>query len=295
MNASSETTLRNFVVRSSPLSPSLPQVHRGSRASDYGHLSNIPAREASFIQYTDPIAAHYLRPMLGQKQLLTNRERWCLWLDDASSYEIEDSPEIRARIEAVRTARQGSRSHQIRDLAELPQRYEQTVQPKEEYLALPLQPMERYEYIPVDIVSAEFITNHTIGVIASNRRLAMGVLSSYAFKVWNRRISSLGITRENASLDTAYDAFPLPDLNLKQKESIEEGARGISTARAYLGVGNLDKMYDPSFKEPQLRDAHTELNQHIYEVLGLPSRPGEEKIMERLSELYQELSRTQLH
>lgn len=292
MNESSETTLRNFVVRSSPLSPSLPQVHRGNRASDYGHLSNITAREASFIQYTDPIAALYLRPMLGQKQLLTNQVRWCLWLDDTSPDEIEDSRELRARIKAVRTARQSSRNRHIRELTELPKKYEQTVQPTEEYLALPLQPMERYEYIPVDIVSAEFITNHTLGVIASNRRLAMGVLSSYAFKVWNRKISASGITRANASVDITYNAFPLPDLNSQQKEAIEEGARGISTARAYLGVGNLDKMYDPAFKEPQLRDAHTELNEHIYEVFGLPSRPGEEKIMDRLINLYRELSRS---
>ncbi len=213
-------------------------------------------------------------------------------MDDASQDEIEGSLEIRARIEAVRTARQGSRSHQMRDLTELPQRYEQKVQPTEDYLALPLQPMETYEYIPVDIVSAVFITNRTIGVIDSNRRLAMGVLSSYAFKVWNRRISASGITRANTSVDIAYNAFPLPDLNSKQKEAIEEGARGISTARAYLGVGNLDKMYDPAFKEPQLRDAHTELNQYIYEVFGLPSHPGEDKIMERLIDLYQELSRS---
>ena len=292
MNETTFNRIEIKEVRYSPLSPSLPQVHRGSRASDYGHLSNITAREASFIQYADPIAAHYLRPVVGQKQLLTNKQRWCLWLDDASQDEIEDSLEIRARSEAVRTARQSSRSHQMRDLAEWPQRYEQKVQPTEDYLALPLQPMERYEYIPVDIVSAEFITNHTIGVIDSNRRLAMGVLSSYAFKVWNRRISASGITRANTSVDITYNAFPLPNLNSRQKEAIEEGARGISTARAYLGVGNLDKMYDPAFKEPQLRDAHTELNQHIYEVLGLPSRPGEEKIMEKLINLYQELSRS---
>ena len=288
-------TIEKTEVRYSPLSPSLPQVLRGNRASDYGHLSNITNREANFIRYVDPIASNFLRPMLGQKQLLTNQERWCIWLDDASQYEIEDSPEIIARIEAVRTARQKSRSHQIRELAKSPQKYEQTVQPTEEYLALPLQPMERYEYIPVDIVSAEFITNRTIGVINSNRRLAMGVLSSYAFKVWNRKISAAGITQANSSVDIAYNAFPLPELNSKQKEAIEEGARGISTARAYLGVGNLDKMYDPAFKEPQLRDAHTELNEHIYEVFGLASHPGEKKIMERLIELYRELSQSGLH
>lgn len=290
MNETTFNTIEIKESRYSPLSPSLPQVLRGNRASDYGHLSNINTQEASFIRNTDPIAAHYLRPMLGQKQLLTNQERWCLWLEDASQDEIEGSPEIRARIEAVRTARQSSRSHQMRELAKLPLRYERKVQPDEDYLALPLQPMERYEYIPVDIVRAEFITNRTIGVIDSNRRLAMGVLSSYAFKVWNRKISAAGITLANTSADIAYNAFPLPDLNQQQKDAIEEGARGISTARAYLGVGNLDKMYDPAFKEPQLRDAHTELNQHIYEVFGLASHPGEEKIMERLIELYRELS-----
>lgn len=276
-------------VQHAPLSPVLPRIFRGSKASDFGFLTNITSREADVIRDTDLGASRYLRPMLGQKELLTNQERWCLWLHEAYQDDIGDSPFLSLKVDAVRNSRLNSSNRRIQNLASEPHKYQDVIQPEREYLAVPLQPSGKYEHIPVDIVSAEFITSHTIGVIASNKRLAMGILSSYPFKVWKRNISKSETATERFFVDHAYNAFPLPTLSQSEIEILEESARGISTARAYLGVGNLDEMYDPRFKEPQLKDAHTELNENFYQILHLPPHPGEEKIMERLTELYRKL------
>ena len=291
MTDSSPPFIKVNEFRHAPLSPVLPEILRGSKASDFGFLTKITSHEADVIRGTDLGAARFLRPMLGQKELLTNKERWCLWLTDAFQDDIGDSALLSQRIDAVKSSRLNSPIQRIQKLANEPHQYEEVVQPDKDYLAVPLQPSGRYEHIPVDIVSADFITSHTIGVIASNKRLAMGVLSSYAFKVWKRNISKSSTATEHFPADHAYNAFPLPALSQSEIGVLEEGARGISTARAYLGVGNLDEMYDPRFKEPQLKDAHTELNENFYQILNLPPHPGEEKIMERLTELYRELAR----
>lgn len=197
-------------------------------------MTNISSQEAESIRTSDTVASRFLRPMLGQKELLTNQERWCLWLDGAHQDEIGDSALLSKRVDAVKAARLNSGSQRIQSLASEPHKYQEVMQPERDYLVVPIQPSGKYEHIPVDIVSAEFITSHTIGVIASNKRLAMGILSSYAFKVWRRNISKGEMATGRNFVDLAYNAFPLPFLSHTEIEILEEGARGISTARAYL-------------------------------------------------------------
>ena len=275
-----------------PISPSLPVLTLGIKHEDFGFLTDLRDEEVEFIRKTDPIAAKYLRPIMGQDEFLKDKKKWCLWLEGATNAEISESRELSYRVESARTAlryansEDGSRASNL----DLPGSVEMKIkQPSEEYLAIPLHPLEKYQYVPVDLKSSEFITKHTIGVIASNKRLAMGILSSYAFKVWNRTIANELPTGYESSIDITYRAFPLPDLSTDEIEAIEEGARGISKARAYLGRGNLNRMYAAGDKTFQLREAHSELNGSLYEILGIRNS-HEEEIIKRLSELYDELS-----
>ncbi|WP_368736016.1 type IIL restriction-modification enzyme MmeI, partial [Streptococcus anginosus] len=63
---------------------------RGSMASDGGYL--ILDADSHDRALEDPIAAHYVRPYVGAKELIYSIQRWCLWLEKASGEEIVQSP-----------------------------------------------------------------------------------------------------------------------------------------------------------------------------------------------------------
>ncbi|MGB2738841.1 MAG: DNA methyltransferase, partial [Candidatus Nanopelagicales bacterium] len=94
--------------RQTPVTPDIPEMRFGSMPRDGGHLSNISAHEAATIRATDPIAAKYLKKIIGARELIHGDERWCLWLVDAAPSDVASSPVLRDRIGKVRTMRQRS-------------------------------------------------------------------------------------------------------------------------------------------------------------------------------------------
>lgn len=90
---------QNVLVRerSKPLSSQLPLTYFGSKSADGGNL--IVEAEDYPVFAADPVAARYLRPFIGAKQLIHNLERWCLWLEDATEEEIASSTVLSDRVE----------------------------------------------------------------------------------------------------------------------------------------------------------------------------------------------------
>lgn len=56
-----------------------------------------------------------MRAYVGSKELIDGKKRWCLWLVDATPDEIERSPELRRRVDAVREVRLGSKAATTRN------------------------------------------------------------------------------------------------------------------------------------------------------------------------------------
>lgn len=98
--------------RRSPLAPQLPPMVFGNMARDDGNLL-IEAEDYDDVA-ADPVAAKYIRPFVGARQLIHNEPRWCLWLVDLDPSDIARSPVLRRRLDAVRQFRAASTAESTR-------------------------------------------------------------------------------------------------------------------------------------------------------------------------------------
>ena len=74
--------------RSTPLSSEIMPTRFGNMATDGGNLI-VEIEEYDEVS-ADPIAAKYLRPFRGSRELVRGLERWCLWLaDDFDAADVE--------------------------------------------------------------------------------------------------------------------------------------------------------------------------------------------------------------
>ena len=123
--------------RSKPLSYQLPLTYFGSKPVDGGNL--IVEVEDYPVVATDSVAARYLRPFVGAKELIQGLERWCLWLEDASEEEIASSSVLSARVEANREWRsaqtQTGDAYKLRDIPHLMR--PNKARPVEPYVCIP--------------------------------------------------------------------------------------------------------------------------------------------------------------
>lgn len=58
----------------------LHKASYGSMARDDGNLLVSPEEYPAVV--SDPVAAKYVRQFVGASELVNNRDRWCLWLED---------------------------------------------------------------------------------------------------------------------------------------------------------------------------------------------------------------------
>ena len=79
-----------------PLSPQMGEVLYGNKPTDGGWLIVDPEEAAD--AKGDPVAAKYLKPYIGARELLHGGDRYCLWLVDSTPLERKASPFIRDRV-----------------------------------------------------------------------------------------------------------------------------------------------------------------------------------------------------
>jgi len=90
--------------RGAPIDSEAQLMRAGSMPHDGGHLLVEPD-EAVAIRAIDPIAARYLRKVIGARELIQGQERFCLWLVDAPASDVRNSKEIMRRAELVTAER----------------------------------------------------------------------------------------------------------------------------------------------------------------------------------------------
>jgi hypothetical protein len=141
--------------RRSPLVARIPEAREGSKLGDWGHLTldtdSVGAVEA------DPVAATYLRKLVGADEMLNDIHRWCLWLRDMDPADVQRSSLLRGRLSAVADVRAKSDKAQTEAMAGSPGLFLETRQPTTRYLFLPCVSSSRRPYIPLKFYEADVI------------------------------------------------------------------------------------------------------------------------------------------
>lgn len=275
--------------RSRPLDPRVQKLVYGSMPNDNGHLAKISPETAEEIRATDPIAAKYLRRIVGAKETINNLERYCLWLKSANPQDLRDSPVLSARIEEVRKYRARSKRARTIELAAFPALFGEIRQPDSDYLIIPRHSSENRDYFPIARMSPEVITNDAVFLVPDPSLVTFGVLSSRVFEVWTKGLGGRLKNDPRISSTLTYNNFVFPSSDEASTKKIEEAAQGVLDARDLYPDASLAVLYAPNSTPEELLKAHIALDRAVLNAYGLRITASEVGILERLFALYAEL------
>jgi hypothetical protein len=254
--------------RNKPLA-GLPEINYGTQPADGGHLIVEPEDYATVI--ADPIAAKYLKPFRGGRELIQGLERWCLWLEDATPAELTESPIIQQRIKATRDWRElQTPSGDAFKLRETPALFRPNAGiPSVPFAAIPAVVSETRRFYTVAHLQPEVIVSNQIFTVADPDGFAFAILSSSAFITWQRAIGGRLKSDLRFSNTLVWNTLPLPEPTAKQREAIIAGGQAVLAARSKFPDSSLADLYHPLSMKPELLAAHKQLDKAVDALFNL--------------------------
>lgn len=274
--------------RNHPLSAQIASATFGNMPRDGGNL--IVEIEEYDEVIVDPIAAKYVRPFVGSRELIRGLPRWCLWLVDMDPSDIAKSPKLRKRVEAVKEFRAASKAASTRQMAETPHLFGQRSQPDTNYVCIPRVVSETRRYFTVAHFSADVIASDSSFTTRDPEGLQFAILSSSMFIAWQKAVGGRLKSDLRFASTLTWNTFPLPELDDETRKTIIEAGQGVLAARDLRPERSLAEHYSPLAMAPELIKAHNELDRHIDRVFGAKRRmTTEEQRQTALFEMYRHL------
>lgn len=274
--------------RNTPLQDGVQEIINGCKPVDGGWLSNISPEEAEKIRKTDPLAAKYLRKVIGAEEFINGIDRYGLWLVKADPSDIAKSPVLKERIEAVRQMRLASTKDYTKDSAARSAEWQQAKrQPKTDYLAVPAVSSYDRDYVPIGLISVDVIANNLLSLIPSASKTTFGVLTSKVFKIWTMSVSGRMKSDPRISNEITYNNFPFPEIfDEKVREKIEKAADEVVAARELYPDSSLAVLYNRNAMPSELKAAHVALDKAVLNAYGLKANASDIGILEKLFAQY---------
>ncbi len=249
--------------RRQPLSAPLP-LSFGNMPNDGGHLLVNPKEKADLLT-NYPFAQAWVHPILGPEEFINGSVRWCLWLGSARPAELRSCPAVMDRIARVRQTREASSRAATRELARTPALFGEIRQPTSRYLAIPKTSSERRHYVPMGFLEADVIANADLFTCSHATPYHFGILTSAMHMAWIRTVAGRLKSDYRYSAGLAYNTFPWPEPDAKQRAALERAAQAVLDTRApHLARGaSLADLYDPLAMPAELLRAHQALDHAV--------------------------------
>jgi len=262
------------------LSPMLNLANFGSMPLDNGNLL-IETPEEYTEAMADPIAARYVHPIQGGKELIDGRKRWCLWLVDAEPGDMRKSKFIAQRVTACREYRENAtKTGDAYKNRSTPWLFRDNHQPAHDYLAIPKVSGERREYFPCKVSDPSVIASDLLFVIEDPEGLNFAIMESSMFMTWLKTVGGRLESRCRFSNTVVWNNLPLPQLSDELRREVINAGRGVIDARAGHEGQSLADLYDPDFMPADLRKAHQRLDKVVDVAFGArkPCANNEERL-----------------
>jgi hypothetical protein len=274
--------------RSKPLY-SVPPIRKGNQPTDGGNLV-IEASELDDFLLKEPKAHKFLKRLVGAKEFINNKPRYCLWLKDASPLDLRSMPLVIERISKVREMRLASSDPGARKMAETPHLFRETNNPAS-FIIVPSHSSENRRYIPMGFMGSDFIPTNAVLIIPDATLYHFGVLESNVHMAWMRAVCGRLKSDYRYSKDIVYNNFPWPTPTYEQKEHIEQTAQAILDARALYPDSSLADLYDELTMPVELRKAHQDNDRAVMAAYGFDVKTmTESQCVAELFKLYQKLT-----
>ena len=253
--------------RMKPLSGALTPAAFGSKPTDGGNLI-LNDKGAYDGAVADPIAAKYIRPFIGAKELINGSERYCLWMVDAQPSDLRKSTFLKQRVESVKEMRLASKKKQTRESATTSWLFTEIRQPDMSYLAIPRHFSGKREYATCRRFNSSIILGDACFLVPDNDGLAFAVIESSMFMIWQDAIGGRIKSDCRFSNTIVWNNLPLPQLSDELRQKVIDAGRGVIDARAGHEGQSLADLYDPDFMPADLRKAHQRLDKVVDAAFG---------------------------
>ncbi|MDK7189336.1 class I SAM-dependent DNA methyltransferase [Bifidobacterium sp. UMB1230] len=251
-----------------PLSPNLSLANFGSMPLDGGNLL-LNTREEYDEAMKDPIAAKYMRRFIGAKELINNKNRWCLWLLDAEPSEMRESKFISQRVNACKDFRENSvKTGDAYKNRNTPWIFRDNHQPDCPYLAIPATVSGRRTYYTCNLFDNNIISGNQIYVCSDPDGINFAIIESSMFMSWQDVIGGRLKNDNRFSNTVAWNNLPLPKLTNDMREKVIESGKAVLKARENHPGQSLADLYDPTYMPQDLRKAHDELDKIVDVAFG---------------------------
>ena len=265
-----------------------PAVY-GNMPRDGGNLIVEPEEYDEVM--ADPIAAQYVWPFIGARELIHNTPRWCLWLVDLDPADVSRSATLRQRLDAVRSFRSASKASSTQAMAMTPHLFGQRSQPNVPYVCIPAHFSETRVYATVARFDPEVIAGNANFKAEDPDGYLFGIISSSMFMAWQRAVGGTLESRLRFSNTIVWNNLPLPEVSEKVREQIIAGGRYVLEARALHPKRSLAEHYNPLAMMPELIKAHAALDRAVDKAFGASKAlTSEKERQEVLFERYAEMT-----
>ena len=279
-----------ITARNQPLC-NVPKMSFGNQPRDGGHFVISPEERAELLK-SSPGIEHWLRPYMGAEEFINAKQRWCLWLKNATPSDLKQNKVIYDKVAAVRDFRLASSAKTTKGYAKVPHLFAQITQPDgTDYLLIPRVSSERRRYVPIGFMKAETIASDAVQIIPHATLYHFGILTSSTHMAWMRTVCGRMKSDYRYSKDIVYNNFPWPVPTPAQQKKIEQTAQAILDARALYPDSSLAALYDDTTMPPELRQAHRENDRAVMKAYGFAATCSEEEIVTRLFVLYEALAK----
>ena len=302
-NESAPATINGYLIdgpsryarkRSSPLSPTLPEVVSGSNPVEWGHLT-LGETEVAQLRAQDKVAAGFIRPFMGGTDLINGTTRWCLWLETMSQADMASSRELKSRTEKVRADRSVSPDAPTRAAAATPHLFLARRQPTSAYLGIPQTFAQSRKYATAARLSSEVIASMKLYTAPDADGLMFGLISSAMFMTWQKMVGGRLKSDPSFSITLVWNNFPLPPLSSDLRNSIIEAGTAVEGVRQDHPGLTLARLYDPTNMPADLVEAHLHLDHLVDSAFEVSSpEPTELERQTALFRAYQALMAEEL-
>jgi len=251
-----------------------PELGIGNKPIDGGFYLFTPEERDAFIA-AEPASSSLFRRWIGSDEFLNGFERWCLYVNEASSEALRKMPLVMQRIENVRKFRKGAGPNSdgkmgkkkpaatTQALGDTPRRFHVENIPTKPYCVVPKVSSEKREFIPLGFEEPSTLASDLLFVVPGADLYDFGILSSTMHNAWIRYTCGRLESRYRYSGTIVYNNFPWPEApSSSERAVIEAAALAVLTARK-AAVGSLADMYDPNAMDNGLRKAHKTLDKAV--------------------------------
>lgn len=266
----------------------VPEIRKGNQPTDGGHLI-IEATEIDEFLSKEPLARPYIKRLIGAKEYINRKPRYCLWLVNTPPSELRKMPLVMDRIRQVREMRLQSPDAGTRRLADVPTVFRETNNPKR-FIVVPSVSSERRKYVPIGFLDGDTIATNLVLIIPDAPLYLFGILTSNVHMAWMRAVCGRLKSDYRYSKDVVYNNFPWPTPTEEQKGKIERTAQAILDARDLYPDCSLADLYDETTMPPELRKAHQENDKAVMQTYGFWGKYNSESAcVAELMKMYQQL------